>query len=73
MKSISVADLLDLPVKDRLHLAQDLWDSVAEFPDQIEVTGAQREELRRRLRTYRDNPEDVIPWDDVKAELLGGQ
>jgi putative addiction module component (TIGR02574 family) len=37
MKGIPVADLLELPVAERLRLAELLWDSIAAVP---EVHGA---------------------------------
>ena len=33
------------------------------------LTEAQRAELRRRLEDIEQNPDDWIPWDDVRAEV----
>jgi len=54
--------------EDRLALVQELWDSItAEKPGGL-LTDAQREELRRRVAEADANPDDVIPWEQVKAE-----
>jgi putative addiction module component (TIGR02574 family) len=70
MKSITVNDLLDMPVAERLRLVEDLWDSIAEMPDKIELSEAQRKELDERLEAYHRNPEAGSPWKDVKERIL---
>lgn len=71
MSSIDLAELRKLSVAERIQLAEDLWDSIAldaaQAPD---LTEAQRQELRRRLQALEANPEDVIPWESVRAELM---
>jgi len=55
-----------LPRSDRLELVQDLWGSIAaEGPPAL--TEAQRRELERRVAEDDANPDDVIPWEQVKA------
>ena len=70
MKPITVNDLLALPVKDRLRLVEDLWDSIAEVPEAIELSDAQRTALDLRLDAYHANPEGGSPWNDVKERIL---
>jgi putative addiction module component (TIGR02574 family) len=69
MKPITIGDLLALPVKRRLRLAEQLWDSIAEVPDAVELTSAQRAELDRRLAAYRANPSRGSPWPEVRKRL----
>jgi putative addiction module component (TIGR02574 family) len=70
MKSITVNDLLELPVSERLQLVEDLWDSIAEVPEANELSKAQRDELDRRLNAYHDNPESGSRWMEVKERIL---
>lgn len=70
MKSITVNDLLELPVSERLQLVEDLWDSIAEVPEAIELSEEQRAELDRRLEAYHDDPESGSPWNEVKERIL---
>ncbi len=70
MKDISATDLLNLPVEERLRLVEDLWDSIAEVPEAIELTETQRGELDERLERYRLDPQAGSPWQDVKARIL---
>jgi putative addiction module component (TIGR02574 family) len=68
---ITAADALELPISERIQLVTEIWDSIAECPDKIELTDATRELLRKRLAAYRANPEAGSPWEDVKRRILG--
>jgi len=60
---------LELPIDERLDLAQTLWDS-ASPPADFEVTPELRELLDSRLREAEANPEAGITWEEMKARLL---
>ena len=64
-------DFSHLTVAERIQLAEDLWDSVADAPEVLELTAAQRAELERRLRAHREDPEAAVPWTNVRDELFG--
>jgi putative addiction module component (TIGR02574 family) len=68
--AVNMADFgLDrLSVEDRLTLAQQLWDSIAEEVNRLPLSPAQRQEVDRRLATHRANPQAAIPWEQVEAE-----
>lgn len=59
-----------LSIDERLVLMQEIWDSIAAEPGIIHLSDAQRQELERRLAEHEANPNDVIPWEQVKAEAL---
>ena len=59
-----------MSVEDRIALATAIWDSIAAEPHQPWLTEAQRLELERRLADHAANPDDVVPWEQVKAEVL---
>ncbi|MBE7559378.1 addiction module protein [bacterium] len=69
-KRITVADVLSLPVHERLQLVQDVWDSIADIPEALELTEEERAELDRRLEAYHRDPSGTLAWDEVKAHLL---
>lgn len=66
----TVSDLLHLSVAERIQLAEDLWDSVAAHPEQVETSAEQHAELERRLAELDENPEPGESWDVVKARIL---
>jgi putative addiction module component (TIGR02574 family) len=69
MSTISVEDLLHLSVAERIQLVEDLWDSIANRPEALELSEAQRLEIDRRLAEHDANPETAIPGEDVRARL----
>jgi putative addiction module component (TIGR02574 family) len=52
--------------EERLALVQEIWDSVAAEGESL-LTDAQRRELERRADEDDGDPQDGIPWEDVKA------
>jgi putative addiction module component (TIGR02574 family) len=59
-----------LPVPDRIKLVEDIWDSIADEPDEFALTAAQKRELDRRLELMRKDPGRAIPWEDAKRRIL---
>jgi putative addiction module component (TIGR02574 family) len=69
--STSKAEILKLSVAERIELVGDIWDSIAaDAPGSIELTEAQRRELRRRLAEHDADPGSAIPWAQVRDELF---
>jgi len=67
----SAADTLELPISERIQLVAEIWDSIAECPEQIELSKETRQLLRKRLAAYRANPSAGSPWAEVKRRILG--
>ena len=73
MESVLFSDVLELPVEQRIRLAQAIWDSVAEQPASVKLTDAHRAELDRCLAEYLEDPDEGSPWPEVRARLLSGE
>ena len=58
-----------LSVAERLALVSRIWDSLAEPVEEL-PTAVQADELDRRAEDDDANPDDVVPWEQVKAEAL---
>jgi putative addiction module component (TIGR02574 family) len=69
MATVSLTEILQLSVPERIQLVQDIWDSIAAESEELALTDAQREELDRRLDDLEANPSAGVPWQDVKARL----
>lgn len=63
------AELMELSPEQRIGLAEDLWDSVAER-DMPPLTSEQKEEIDRRYSEHLRDPSSAAKWEDVKARLL---
>ena len=72
MNQISVADILELPVQERIQLVEVIWESIAAVPHAIEVPSELKIELEERLANFERNPEAGYSWDQVKAHLKNG-
>lgn len=72
MNSISIADILELPVQERIHLVEVIWESIAAVPEAIEVSPELKAELAARLVDFERDPEAGYSWDQVKAHLKTG-
>ena len=70
MNAILKAEILDLPLSERLQLVEDIWDSIAENPNQVSLTQSQKTELDVRLERHRKNPDEGSSWNDVRSRIL---
>ena len=59
-----------LPIEERLVLVEEIWDSIAADSAAVPLTDAQRAELQKRIEDDDAHPDDVVPWEQVKAATL---
>lgn len=69
MKHGLVAEILALPVEDRVRLVEAIWDSISAVPDALPLTEWQKEELDRRLDDLEKNPHAGSTLEEVFARL----
>lgn len=58
-----------LPLPERIELVEALWESIVRDGYEPELTAAQADELDQRLAAHERHPDDVVPWEAVKANL----
>lgn len=68
-KNVSIVDVLELSVPERIQLVEDIWDSIAALPESVVLPQAQKEELDRRLEALAADPEGGSPWEEVIARI----
>ncbi|MBI1314504.1 addiction module protein [bacterium] len=66
---VSMDDIRQLSVAERLLLVEEIWDSISDEPDSWSLSPDQRDELQRRADAHRANPDEGSSWQDVKASL----
>ncbi len=71
MKNLTAAEIASMPVSVRIQLVEDLWDSIAELPESVEIHEWHKQELNSRLKAYHANPDSGSPWAEVKRRMLG--
>jgi putative addiction module component (TIGR02574 family) len=57
-----------LSAEQKAELLDAVWESLE--ADALSLTEAQRTELDYRIARYEQNPSDVIPWEQVRADLF---
>lgn len=69
MKTLISRDILNLSVAERILLVEDIWDSVAEIPEAVELSASDKTELDERLALYHQDPDIGSPWGLVKERI----
>jgi len=58
----------NLSSTEKFELLDELWESLE--ADELALTEAQRDELDHRIGQYERNPDEVLPWEQVRAGLF---
>lgn len=69
-KRISVSDVAEFSIAERIQFVEDVWDSIAVLPDQVNMTDDVKKELDKRLESYHRNPDSGSPWEEVRQRIL---
>jgi len=69
MKKSILAKVLQYNIPERILLVEDIWDSIAEFPEAVPISDSQRKELDRRLEAYHSDSKTGNPWEVVKKRI----
>jgi putative addiction module component (TIGR02574 family) len=70
MKKLTASDIAEMPVEQRLQLVEDIWDSIVDLPESVQVPEWHKQELDARLEAYHAAPDAGSPWQDVKERIL---
>lgn len=64
-------DIQNLSISERILLAQELWDSVADQANEIPVSQQQAAILEQRLDALASDGNQGDTWQAVKSRILG--
>ena len=64
------SQIKSLSVSERILLAEEIWDSIAEENSAFELTPAQKEELDKRLALVQKNANTTRSWEEIKADFI---
>jgi putative addiction module component (TIGR02574 family) len=73
MKALPVAEILELPVAERIRLVELIWESVAAVPEAVPMSDELKAEMDRRLADFEANPESGSPWEEVRERIVQGR
>jgi putative addiction module component (TIGR02574 family) len=69
MVQMTRADILKLSIAERIELVGDIWDSIAEAGEEVELSDSQKSELDRRLDAHREDPAGQTAWSVVRRRI----
>ena len=69
MNALTQANVLSLSIPERIQLVEDIWDTIAEVPEEVGLTEEQKAELDQRLAAYHLNPDEGSPWGMVRVRI----
>ena len=69
MSALTQANVLSLSIPERIQLVEDIWDTIAEVPEEVGLTEEQKAELDQRLAAYHLNPDEGSPWGMVRERI----
>jgi len=64
-----IPELETLSPEEKLVLVGELWDELATHPDTLPPREDHIKLLRERLEHYREHPNDVVAWEEVKSRI----
>ena len=73
MKSITLDEVLRLPVPERIRIVEAIWDSIADTPESLELSDEQKTELDRRFENFEGNPDAGSTWAEVRDRIWRGK
>ena len=65
--SVKTLGIDRLNIDERLALVEEIWASICVDAKAFPLTDLQRAELDRRVADDDAFPDDVVPWDEIKA------
>jgi len=69
MKPDLIAEILALPVTERVRMVEAIWDSISAVPDALSLTQWQKDELDRRLAEFEADPDSGATLEEVFARI----
>ncbi len=69
MKPDLIAEILALPVAERVRLVEAIWDSISAVSKALPLTQWQKDELDRRLAEFEADPDSGATLEEVFARI----
>ena len=70
MGSLSATEIAEMPIQQRIQLVENIWDSISELPESVEIPEWHKK-LEKRMQEYYKNPNEGSHWSEVKLSIMG--
>jgi putative addiction module component (TIGR02574 family) len=68
-----IPGLKNLSSEEKLILVGELWEELASNPEALPPREDHIKILEQRLEAYKQDPSNVVAWEEVKARILGSR
>lgn len=68
-----IPELKTLSPEEKLILVGEIWDDLAGHPESFPRRADHVRLLQQRVAHYREHPDDVAGWEDVKRRILASR
>jgi putative addiction module component (TIGR02574 family) len=68
-RPVSIDEIRQLSVAERLLLVEEIWDSISTDADSWSLNADQEQELARRAAAHDASPDEGSSWEEIKAGL----
>jgi putative addiction module component (TIGR02574 family) len=73
MKAMTLDEVLQLPIPERIRVVETIWDSIVDHPESLPLTDEQKAELDRRLDGLDKNPVTGSSWAEARGRIWPGK
>ncbi|HZR03689.1 MAG TPA: addiction module protein [Burkholderiales bacterium] len=73
MSAPDIAEILKLPVEERMRLIELIWESLSANPSSLPLSDAHLATLNERLAEHERDPEDILTIDEALSEVRDGR
>jgi len=73
MKRITATDTLELSIPERIQLVEDIWDTISDKTENVELSEQEKNLIDERLEAFHKNPQLGSPWGDVYQRITGNK
>jgi len=68
-----IPEIAQLSTPEKILLVEDLWDSIALDESSVPVPQSHKEELDRRLQSYKSAPGNLLSLEELQARIESRQ
>jgi putative addiction module component (TIGR02574 family) len=61
----------NLSVSEKIILVEEIWDSIASQEKSFDLSDSQKNIVKERSSSFKNNPKLGRSWEEIRAEFLG--
>ena len=66
---MSIDEIRILDISERILLVEEIWDSIAQEQEHLELSEYEKKILDERLLSLQNNAEDLTSWEEMKKRI----